>query len=133
MDKLFRFNILGRVTTSWTYNRHSFKNPCATRCSSISATQSFDMRVYGRTGPSGSATLGRPQPKPKLENKSVQLVLPHFRVQTFPRFRQCTANPILYFFAVGSRSHILKCLFKDRPFGAYVEILRIFVDSDQHI
>jgi len=37
------------------------------RCSSISATQSFDMRVYGRAGPSGSATLGRP--KPKLENK----------------------------------------------------------------
>ena len=41
------------------------------RCSSISATQSFDMRVYGRTGfgPGGAATLGRPAPKPKLDNK----------------------------------------------------------------
>ena len=41
------------------------------RCSSISATQSFDMRVYGRIGPSGAATLGRPQAKPKLDNKYV--------------------------------------------------------------
>ena len=41
------------------------------RCSSISATQSFDMRVYGRTGlgGSGAATLGRPVDKSKLENK----------------------------------------------------------------
>jgi hypothetical protein len=45
------------------------------RCSSISATQSFDMRVYGRTGPGGfsgpggAATLGRPTPKPKLDNR----------------------------------------------------------------
>ena len=44
------------------------------RCSSISATQSFDMRVYGRTGvggvgASGAATLGRPVDKSKLENK----------------------------------------------------------------
>ena len=41
------------------------------RCSSISATQSFDMRVYGTSGPgfSGAATLGRPVDKPKLDNK----------------------------------------------------------------
>ena len=42
------------------------------RCSSISATQSFDMRVYGRTGfpgASGAATLGRPVDKTKLDNK----------------------------------------------------------------
>ena len=41
------------------------------RCSSISATQSFDMRVYGRTGfgASGAATLGRPVDKSKLDNK----------------------------------------------------------------
>ena len=39
------------------------------RCSSISATQSFDMRVYGRTGFSGAATLGRPVDKSKLDNK----------------------------------------------------------------
>ena len=42
------------------------------RCSSISATQSFDMRVYGSSGPggaSGAATLGRPVDKPKLDNK----------------------------------------------------------------
>jgi hypothetical protein len=43
------------------------------RCSSISATQSFDMRVYGATGGqvgmSGAATLGRPVDKPKLDNK----------------------------------------------------------------
>ena len=41
------------------------------RCSSISATQSFDMRVYGRTGfnGSGAATLGRPVDKSKLDNK----------------------------------------------------------------
>jgi len=41
------------------------------RCSSISATQSFDMRVYGRTGigPGAAATLGRPVDKAKLDNK----------------------------------------------------------------
>lgn len=41
------------------------------RCSSISATQSFDMRVYGRTGAglSGAATLGRPADRAKLDNK----------------------------------------------------------------
>ena len=42
------------------------------RCSSISATQSFDMRVYGTSGAgglSGAATLGRPVDKPKLDNK----------------------------------------------------------------
>ena len=43
----------------------------ASRCSSISATQSFDMRVYGRTGAglSGAATLGRPADRAKLDNK----------------------------------------------------------------
>ena len=42
------------------------------RCSSISATQSFDMRVYGTSGQgamSGAATLGRPVDKSKLNNK----------------------------------------------------------------
>jgi hypothetical protein len=49
------------------------------RCSSISATQSFDMRVYGRTGPGGfngpggAATLGRPTPKPKLDNRYIYM------------------------------------------------------------
>ncbi|XP_023338915.1 uncharacterized protein LOC111709480 [Eurytemora carolleeae] len=47
---------------------YGYASRAPSRCSSISATQSFDMRVYGRTGPSGAATLGRPV-KPKLENK----------------------------------------------------------------
>ena len=50
-------------------NGGNYSSRAPSRCSSISATQSFDMRVYGRIGASGAATLGRPLPKPKLDNK----------------------------------------------------------------
>jgi len=52
----------------WLYGYGKTPSIAPSCCSSISATQSFDMRVYGRMG---AATLGRPteKPKPKLENK----------------------------------------------------------------
>ena len=51
---------------------YGYSSRAPSRCSSISATQSFDMRVYGRTGmpgASGAATLGRAVDKSKLDNK----------------------------------------------------------------
>ena len=60
------------------------------RCSSISATQSFDMRVYGRTGVGGSGQAGPPpwvaqSTSPSLRTSTITTAHPRDRKMREPR------------------------------------------------